>query len=135
MKQLLIAAALTLGCAASPAAAPAQMMHAAPPMTAAEFFAARSGTKASLVVRVITRSRTSLRGELLERTADKAYASSGKRVEIYVARDTPVAMGTSEDLRAGAVVVVDGVVTGPGRADAKQLVPITRYAKIAPRAT
>lgn len=135
MKQFFVMTALTLGVVTAPAAAPAQMMHAAPPMTAAQFFAARTGTKASIVVRVIARSRTSLRGELLERTADRVYAQSGKRVELYVARDTPVAMGTAQDVRAGAVVVVDGVVTGPGRADAKQLVPITRYAKIEPRAT
>ena len=135
MKQIFKATAAMLAFAATPMAAPAQMMHAAPPMTASAFFAARGGTKASIVVRVIARSRTSLRAELLERKADKVYTASGRRVELYVARDTPVAMGTADDVRPGAVVVVDCVVTGPGRADAKQLVPITRYAKIEPRTT
>ena len=135
MKQHFVATVLTLAFAALPATAPAQMMHAAPPMTASEFFAARNGTKASVVVRVIARSRTSLRAELLERKAGNVYTATGRRVELYVARDTPVAMGTEDDVRPGAVVVVDGVVTGPGRADAKQLVPITRYAKVEPRST
>ncbi len=134
MKQLFIATVLTLALASAPVPAPAQMMHAAPPMTAAAFFAARNGTKASVVVRVIARSRTSLRAELLERKAENVYTATGRRVELYVARDTPVAMGTADDVRPGAVVVVDSVVTGSGRADAKQLVPITRYAKIEPRA-
>ena len=135
MKRYFGSSVLALAVAATSTAAPAQMMHAAPPLTSSEFFAVRKGLKASIVVRVIQRARTSLRGELLERNADKTYAASGRRVEVYVARDTPVVMGTADDVRPGAVVVVEAVVTGPGRADAKQLVPITRYAKIVPRST
>jgi hypothetical protein len=134
MKRFSVAFVLALGCVTIASPLKAQM-HTPTAMTASEFYSAQKGAQAKIAVRVTALSRTSLRGELLEPERESVYAATGRRVELYVARDVPVVMGTRDDVRPGAVLFVYAVVTGPGRADAKKLFSITRVVTVEPRKT
>ena len=123
-----VAASVTL-IAMAYGAALAQM-SAPIPMSAAEFAHAATGQPVQIVVRVVSRNRESLQGELLNRKTDDIYSTTGIRVQLYVADETPIVMGSATDLAPGSVVFVNGVATKAGNADVKRLIVLTKYVTV-----
>ena len=113
------------------ASASAQMM--APPisLTPDQFHAAPVGKAVEIAIRLRSASRSTLSGELLRRIDDSHYALGGRTVSVFLSDDVPFVMGSRADLTPGAVVFVNGVATGHDRADAKKLLIVTKYVKIA----
>jgi hypothetical protein len=113
------------------AAAPAlSQMKPPTPLTATQFAHATPGQALVLAVRVTIRERDALRADLLERRDDAHYRSTGTTVELYYPQDTPVVMGSSADVKTGAVLFVRAVATTPGHADAKQITVVTPYVSV-----
>jgi type 1 fimbria pilin len=115
---------------ATAAGAASAQMSAPIPMTAAQFGRAATGQPVQIVVRVVSRNREAMQGELLNRKSEGAYAATGIRVNLYVADDTPIVMGSPSDLTPGGVVFVNGVATTAGNADAKRLIVLTKYVTV-----
>jgi len=120
---------LSLILAALTASAAAQM-RAPEPMTAAQFASSTAGQAVNVTVRVNRSARTELDCELLDRVNDGLYKGTGKRVELYLAAETPIVMGSMADLKTGAVIYVEGVATTAWHADVKKVVVITPYVKV-----
>jgi hypothetical protein len=120
---------LTAACTLFAQPAGAQMK---PPAieTPAQFAQSVPGQWLVLAVRVTARERDTLRTELLARTDDSHYRTTGTAVELYFPADTPVVMGSGADVEAGAVLFVYAVATTRGRADAKRVTVITQYVSV-----
>ena len=113
------------------AAAPlAAQMKPPTPLTAAQFAQAVPGESLVLAVRVVSRERDAVRGEILERRDDAHYRATGATVELYYPKETPVVMGTDGDVKPGAVLFVHAVATTRGRADVKQATIVTPYVSV-----
>ena len=110
----------------------AQMsMHAPPvPMSPAQFAHATPGQNVEIAVHVDRVQRSTVYGDLLRHETDSLSKATGKRVVLYVAGGTPVVMGSANDIVQGAVLYVYGVLTAPGRVDAKRVVVDTKFVKV-----
>jgi len=113
--------------AVAPAAA---QMRPPVPLTVSQFDSTVAGTPIVLAVRVVSRVRDDVRGEILERIDDADYKATGKIVDLYYPQDTPTAMGSGDDVKAGAVVFVHAVATTRDRADVKRATIVTPYVTI-----
>jgi hypothetical protein len=118
-----------IGCVATAAPALSQMKPPTP-LTAAQFAQAVPGQTLVLAVRVTARERDALRADLLERRDDSHYRNSGTSVELYYPQDTPVVMGSSADVKTGAVLFVHAVATTRGHADVKQVTVVTQFVTV-----
>lgn len=124
---ILVAAAML----AAPLPAQAQMSHAPPvPMQPAEFAQSNPGQSVQIAVRVTRIDRTTVYAELLSHTSDTDLKATGKPVVIFFPDGTPVLMGSASDVVPGAALFVEGVLTTPGRVDAKRVVVDTKYVTI-----
>jgi hypothetical protein len=72
-----------------------------------------------------------MHAELLDRTSETQYTPTGKHVDLYLADDTPVVMGTMSDVRPGSILFVYAVATTKAHADVKKLVVATNYLTVA----
>ena len=131
VSQSVIAAAL---CCALGLPAAAQM---GPPstLTAAEFSSAPAGQPATVALRVESRKRNALRGELLDRTTGSHYRATGHRVTLYLGGDTPVVMGSLDDVTLNSIVYASTVKTARDRADVKKLTVVTGSVIVDPART
>lgn len=102
------------------------------PMTAAAYASAHRGQSIHLLIRVESRRRSQLQGEILDRRTDSLYTQTGKRTELFFSDDTPVVMGSQSDVVVGALVFVDGILTSRNRADVKKAVVVTRDVTVEP---
>jgi hypothetical protein len=126
-----IVASTILLALAAPALASAQMMHAPPvPMSPAQFAQAAPGQNVEIAVRVKRVDRTTLYTELLAHETDTQAKATGKDVVIFFPDGTPVVMGAASDVTSGATLYVYGVLTKPGRVDAKRVVVDTKYVNV-----
>ncbi|MGC1380371.1 MAG: hypothetical protein WA814_05035, partial [Candidatus Baltobacteraceae bacterium] len=100
------------------------------PLTAAQFAASPSGQNVILVVRVNSLKRTALDAQLLERVNDATYKATQENVALYLPAETPIVMGSMDDVKPGAVVFIYGVATTPHHADVKKVVVVTPYVKV-----
>jgi len=113
------------------AAAPAGAQMKPPtPMTAAQFVQSVAGQSLVLAVRVTGRQRDVVHAELLARRDDSHYRAIGTPVELYFPADTPVVMGSEDDVKAGAVLFVYAVATTRGHADVKRVTVISSYVTV-----
>ena len=113
----------------TPAIASAQM-HAPTPMTKSQFENATAGSSVQIMVRVVARQRDTLRGDLLEAIGSSRYKDTGTRLELYLPADTALVMGSTGDVKTGAILYVYAVVTGRNQADVKKAVVVTPYATV-----
>ncbi len=100
------------------------------PLTVSQFHSVVAGTRVVLAVRVDSRLRDDVRGEILERLDDAHYKTTGVTVELYYPQDTPTAMGSVDDVKAGAVLFVHAVATTHGHADVKRATVVTPYVTV-----
>lgn len=112
------------------APAAAQMMGPPTPMSMSEYASVNSGQPIRIVVRVTSLKRTMLKARVLDRQSDSQYKATHSNVDLYYADETPIVMGSTHDIAAGAVIFVDGVSTGRGKADIKKIIVLTGYVKV-----
>lgn len=108
----------------------AQMMAPPPAMTDAAIARAQTGDKLNLVVRVDSFARHTIAGHVLNRVTDSSYTLTKSTIAIYAPQDTAFMMGSTADLRPGALLYVYAVATRPQAADATRIVVITPYASV-----
>ncbi len=99
-------------------------------MTAQQFSGVSPGRPVQLAVRVDGLKRTALRGELLELKSQGVYQRTGKHVTLFLADGTPVVMGTTGDIKSGAVLFISGVATKPDNADVKKIIVATGFVRV-----
>jgi hypothetical protein len=110
---------------------PAAAQMAAPtPMTLQQYTEAGPGANVRIVVRVDSAKRQTVAATVLARKSESLYSQTAQHVTLYVASGTPIVMGTVADLKGGAVVFVDGIVTRRGHVDVKEAIVFTPYAKV-----
>lgn len=125
---MLFAAALVCVAAfTSPASAQMMGHEEAKPLSAAQFAAASVGQMVQIEVRVRAIQRSNVQAQLLQQTGGRTAKNTGKSVQMFMPQSTPVVMGSTADVVPGAVLYVYGIVTKPGRVDAKRVVVATRY--------
>jgi hypothetical protein len=100
------------------------------PMTPTEFGRAMTGQPVTIVVRVTGFKRTALVADLLARQSDSDYKATRTSVNLYFPQDTPIIMGSSSDIKPGAILFVYGVATTPGHADVKKVVVVTSFIRV-----
>ncbi len=100
------------------------------PMTPGQFAGARVGQNVQIAVRVISRNRANISGELLQQQTQTLSKRTGKRVSLYFPDGTPTIMGAVSDVKPGAVLFVYGVLTKAGHVDVKRLVVDTRFVHV-----
>lgn len=110
----------------------AQMMGMGAPtaQTAQAFRSARAGSAITLALRVETVSRTTLRAQILNPAGGKKYVATRDRATLYFNADAPVIMGTHDDVKPGALVIADVIVTQAGRGDIKRVVVLNSYMSV-----
>jgi hypothetical protein len=108
----------------------AQMMAPPPAMTDAAIARAQPGEKLNLVVRVDSFTRHTIAGHVLNRVTDSSYTLSKSTIAIYAPPETAIVMGSTDDVRTGAVLYVYAVATKPQAADATKLVVVTPYVTV-----
>ena len=100
------------------------------PLTVSQFHSVVAGTPVVLAVRVVSRIRDDVHAEILERIDDADYKATGQIVDLYYPQDTPTAMGSESDVKAGAIVFVHAVATTRDRADVNRATIVTPYVTI-----
>jgi hypothetical protein len=115
---------------ASMAAPAAAQMGPPATLSARQFAAAATGQNVVLAVRVTKSARTTLDAELLDHLDGESYRATGKSVTLYLPAETPFVMGSSGDVKSGAVLAVYAVTTTAGHADVKKVVVITPYVSV-----
>jgi len=104
-------------------------MNAPTSATAQAFASAAIGQRVELVVRVDARAGSTLRGQLAEQVRGSTYRLAGP-VTLTLPQQTPVSMGTLDDVQPNAIVFVQALITGRGSAEIKKLVVLTSYVHI-----
>jgi hypothetical protein len=105
--------------------------HAPPvPMTPAQFAHAAAGDQVQIAVRVGRIDRSTIYAELLQHETDAVSRATGQQVVVFFPDGTPTIMGQAQDVTAGAVLFVYGVLTKPGHVDAKRVVIDTKYVTV-----
>jgi hypothetical protein len=105
--------------------------------TAASTFASVSpGSSAKAVVRLDSVMGKELKGTLLEKQSDSAYLlpAESLTVSAVLTPDTSVVMGKPQDIAVGAVVQLAGPVDANHILRASQVVILTGYVRLSPRA-
>ena len=110
--------------------AAAQMMGPPPSLSAKDFAGVSAGQPVSIVVRVKSLKRTTMRAEILDKQTEGDYRATGTEVELYFPQSTQIIMGTKSDVVRGAVLAISAVATKRAMADAKKAVVITQYVKV-----
>ncbi len=105
-------------------------MQSPPAMTADQIDRSAPGAHLNLVIRVDSFARNTIAGHVLDRITDSAYSLTKDAIAIYAPSDTAFAMGSSGDLRPGAVVYVYAVATKAHAADATKIVIVTPYVTV-----
>jgi len=100
------------------------------PLTASQFESVVPGASIVLAVRVDSRLRDDVRGEILDRFDDAHYKATTVIVDLYYPQDTPTAMGSGDDVKAGAVLFVHAVATTRGHADVNRATVVTPYVTV-----
>jgi hypothetical protein len=98
-----------------------------PASQAAESLAA--GAEAKVIVRL---DDAELDAHLLAGQGEGPYRATGRTLKLTVADGASVIMGSLADLTPGAVVQVEGVMSGESSLAAKKLVILTRFVKVEP---
>ena len=99
-------------------------------MTKAQFQNAPIGSQVEIVVRVVDRQRETVHAQLLAQIDPSHYKATNTQLDLYLTAETPIMMGSNDEVRAGAVLYVYGVVTARNQVDAKRVVVTTRYATV-----
>lgn len=102
-----------------------RMMGAAAPQTAQQVAAAAPGSHSNVAVEVTSlSSQAVLIGNLLQKNADGTYSRTGKMVSIQW-NATKIVMGSSADVKVGAVLQASGVLNANDVLIADQIVILT----------
>lgn len=102
--------------------------------TAAELSAAKPGQNLKFVARIdARRGDSTLDARLLEPVTDTEYRATAKIVHVRLEPDMRVIMGTTADLRAGAIVQLDGTLGNGGTLAVRRAVNLSAYIHVAAR--
>jgi hypothetical protein len=102
------------------------MMGGSTPQTAQQFALATPGSQVTVVVEVTdTPSQTQLTGNLLNKNGDGTYSRTGQTVTVKWDPSGSVSMGSSSDVKVGAILQVVGQVDANDVLTASQLVILT----------
>jgi hypothetical protein len=105
-------------------------MSAPAAISPSQFATASTGQTVTIAVRVISLQRSALRGQLLDPGSGSTYKATSQHADLFLGTGTPIVMGSMQDVKPGAVLVVEGVVTGRRHADVKRIVVLTGYVKV-----
>jgi hypothetical protein len=107
-----------------------QMMGGSAPQTTQQFTASTPGSHATIVVEVTSvPSQTLLTGNLLQKNADGTYSRAGKTVSVQWTAKS-VVMGSSSEVKVGALIQVSGVLGTTDVLIARQIVVLTDFVKL-----
>jgi hypothetical protein len=91
---------------------------------------ARPGERVNVAVELDATTGGVLRGRFLQPAGENAFRRTDRPVEVRWAPGQGVLMGSSGDIRPGAVLQVAGRVGASGRVEARQLVVLTGYVEV-----
>jgi hypothetical protein len=101
------------------------MMGGSTPQTALQFSASTPGAQAQIAVEVTRMlSHTLLVGNLLQKNADETYSHTEKTVRVKW-DNTKIVMGSSSDVKVGAILQASGVLSPDDTLNAVQIVILT----------
>lgn len=107
------------------------MMGGSAPQTAQQFASSSPGSQAKVAVEVISvPSQTLLTGNLLQKNSDGTYSRTGKTVQVKWSSTTSLAMGSSSDVKVGAIIQVSGLLDANDVLTAGQIVILTNFAQL-----
>ncbi len=101
--------------------------------TAAELSAATPGQSLKFVARIDARDGDALEARVLEAVSDSEYRTTTKVIRAQLEVDTRVIMGTTADLKTGAIVQLDGTMGKGGSLAVKRAVNLSAYIHLAAR--
>lgn len=125
----LLAASLSFSATLSTSA---QMMGMGAPtaQNAKAFRGAHPGAAITLALRIQTVSRSTVTAQILDPQGGKNYRATRERATLYFSSDAPVVMGARDDVKAGALVIADVIVTKAGHGDLKRVVVLNSYMSV-----
>jgi hypothetical protein len=98
---------------------------------AAAVLTAPAGAAVEAVVRLRKQQSAGVyTAELLDRIDDANYRATGSVVQLTLARDTSVVMGSAEDIRLAAIVQFKGVAEGGHSARVRRVVILTKFVDV-----
>jgi hypothetical protein len=103
------------------------MMDGGPaPQTPQQLALSKSGSQVKIVVKVTGMpSQTRLTGDLLKKNSDGTYSQTGQMVSIKWNPSQAVSMGSSSDVKIGAILQISGKIEATDVLMANQLVILT----------
>lgn len=106
------------------------MMAGSNPQSARQFSAVTPGAKAQIVVEVTgLSSQAVLSGSLLQKNSDSSYSRTSRTVSIAWA-SASIVMGSRSDIKAGAILQVNGVLGKDDILTAEQIVILTKLVQV-----
>jgi hypothetical protein len=106
------------------------MMKGSTPQTAQQFTASSPGAQAQIALEVTSlSSQTTLTGNLLQKNGDGSYSRTGKTVSVKW-NSAKIVMGSSSDVKVGAVLQANGMLGTDNVLTADQLVILTGFAQV-----
>lgn len=108
------------------------MMGGGPaPQTAQQFTASTPGSQVKVMVQVTgLSSQTRLTGNLLNKNSDGTYSPSGQEVSVNWDPAHSVTMGSSSDVKVGAILQISGPLGTDNVLTASQVVVLTSFVQI-----
>jgi hypothetical protein len=98
--------------------------------SSAEFAQLKAEDETKIVIEVSEASEGRIRGKLLEKQDETHYSRTSTLADVSWGKDTVLAMGKAEDMRAGAIVHVTGKVAEDRSVRARQIVILTGYVQV-----
>jgi hypothetical protein len=106
------------------------MMGGTPPQTAQQIAASTPGSQVHVAIEVTTlSSQTLLTGNLLQKNADGSYSRTGKTMSVKWS-GTNIMMGSSSDVKVGAILQTSGVLDKNGVLTAGRIVVLTNVIQL-----
>ena len=107
------------------------MMGGSPPQTAQQFALASPGTNMNVALEVTTMpSSILLEGTLLEKNDDGSYSLTSQKARVQWNPSQSVIMGSSSDVKVGAIIQVRGTLGNNDVLTADQVVILTGFVQI-----
>jgi hypothetical protein len=106
------------------------MMGGTSPQTAQQIAASTPGSQVHVAIEVTTvSSQVLLTGNLLQKNADGSYSRTGRTINVRWSA-TNLVMGSTSDVKVGAILQTSGVLDGSGVLTAGQIVVLTNVVKL-----
>lgn len=107
------------------------MMDGSPPQTAQQFAFASPGTDVNIVLQVTTlTTSTLLEGAILQKNGDGSYSRTVQRVNVRWNPSQAMTMGSSSDVKVGAILQVRGTLDAQNILASSQMVVLTGYVQV-----